>query len=261
MRLKPYHAPFHMQGFSTTPAAAAAGKKKNGEKEQPQQGEEKDIRPLSWQEFCTRPWTMPRRMEYEMKVTTTTRASHNRTMRQQCRYDFDSSEVIPCLYNPQSNLVPPNRVRGFEPIYEFSRRSSLLGQPPQTANNKGRWLVPPQQPFDSIFELRADKIVHMALELPLLLPNLGGYIAVRYEDILQHGMQPLAEWLSHALSPPTTTTGSSGSRPICARPNAQLAAAQPTLLHHRQAQMPQQYKEWITSHVHPRTERLLGYFV
>jgi len=95
----------------------------------------------------------------------------------------------------------------------------------------------------------------MALELPLMIPNLGGYVAVRYEDILQQGMEPLVQWLSDRGIHADHTR-----QAICANPHTKLAGPQSALLHQRQNDMPTVYKDWIAAHAHAKTERLLGYF-
>lgn len=109
--------------------------------------------PLPWYDFVNKTWAMPRSPSDRelMMQTGKAQAANDGTV---CREQFPFSEVVPCRYDPAS--VPENRVRGFEPIYELRRDGS------------GR-------PFESILELRSQKIVNMLLQIPLIL-DIGGYL-------------------------------------------------------------------------------------
>ena len=223
MRTKPYHAPFHLHAFHD--------EKKHSNSHQ--QSSIESIVPLPWEDFIQRPWTMPRKAIYELVNHTSTG----------CRYDFSDREIIPCLYNPASKLIPQNRIRGFEPIYEMKRKWNDLDK---STADQAETLHRTNDPFDTVLDLRSDKIVHMLLELPLLLPNLGGFIAVRYEDLLVDGMSPLTNWISQNVV----------NGVPCHKPPAR---PQPHLLHSRQDSMPKEFKNWIRSHLNRNTERMLGY--
>ncbi|KAL7567656.1 hypothetical protein ACA910_012087 [Epithemia clementina (nom. ined.)] len=269
MRLKPYHAPFHMTGFvedyqqQPPPPPKEKGPASHGDLV---------VQPLDWKTFVTRPWTMPREARYDLALAAANAASDNKnknnaTVSTQCHYGFGANEIIPCWYNPQSNLVPNQRLRGFAPLYEMTR-PYLLDPTSKFRNSRNapqsfsQSSSPPAPPFDNILQLRADKIRHLALEIPLLLPNLGGYLPLRYEDLLVSGMQHVVDWVAQSLNVPSQCQLSSSS---FAQQQQQSKLKQPTgpqpdFLHHRQAQMPMEQKEWIQSHVFVPMEQLLGYF-
>ena len=280
MRLKPYHAPFHMASFVGTP-------------------QHNDIQPLDWKSFVTKPWTMPRDSKYDLRPATTMTHNNNNnninnnnsnhrnaTQQHSCRYGFSQDEIIPCLFNPDSNFLPANRLRGFEPIYELTRTVVVPRRPNMNNQHMRKQQQEHQEqehrrpPFDNVLHLRSEKIRHLALEVPLLLPNLGGYLPLRYEDLLQSGLQPVVDWVSQSLN--LTSTCPTSSQVLVRQqqqhkqqhkqqppppqgqgrrvPQRPPIGPQPHLLHNRQANMPLEQKEWIQSHLFVPMEQLLGYF-
>lgn len=183
------------------------------------------ITPLPWADFVSRPWTMPRpksdqelfqQMEPELQSEPI------------CQNKFRYNEVVPCTWNFTMQETPVKMRRSMYPVYELNRDGS-------------------GNAYRNILELRADKMANHVLQLPLLL-SLGGYILVRYEDLLKQGTRFLLEQVSHV-------TGMQGTLPLQCRP----ASAQPDRLLQRQRSIPKGLKEWVNSNMDVHTERLLGY--
>jgi hypothetical protein len=93
-------------------------------------------------------------------------------------------------------------------------------------------------PYNDILELRRDKIVNWILELSLL-QRLNGYLAVRYEDMVNMGTRLMLEQVADML-------GFSELPPEC---NPQPPRSE--RLRKRQ--------KWIEEHLNKDTEKLLGY--
>ena len=244
MRLKPYHAPMHMAGFS---------------------GPQNDIVPLDWKTFLSQPWTTKttgtnQKISGTAAATTASSPNDENATIKTCRYGFAPHEIVPCFYNRDSKFIPPNRIRGFEPIYELQRNDLLRESPATTTKLQASSLTHRHLPFDNILDLRAEKIRHLALEIPLLLPNLGGYWPVRYEDLLQSGMQDLVDWISHNLNISSPCHASSVSLHEPSRKQRVATGPQLDLLNKRQSNMPKEQKQWIQSHSYVPMEELLGYF-
>ena len=111
------------------------------------------------------------------------------------------------------------------PIYELQRDQS------------GR-------PFDDILKLRSDKILNFFLEVPLLM-QLGGFVAVRYEDLVQQGTRPFLERVAKLVGMETLP---STCKPQPPRPERLGRRA-----------VPPNVKHWIEERLVLETEQLLGY--
>jgi hypothetical protein len=161
MREAPYHSPRHTRGFDNIT--------------------ERPV-PMPWQEFVSTVWAT-QRTAFDLQLIQQNRIQE--TLKgDTCSEHFALYEVVPCRYNLSSDdndihRIPAQRFRGYEPVYELRR------------DHTGR-------PFTNILELRRDKIVNFALEIPLLT-RLGGYAAVRYEDLLRNGTRFLLEQVADIL--------------------------------------------------------------
>ena len=210
MREKPYHMPYHMKGFDMN------------SKKQP-------AIPLDWETFLQRaePWTMPGRSahdkEYLRDRQSKSTEQHNNATR--CVQGFSFEEVTPCIFD--NSTVPRSKWRGHMPVYELRRDRTGT-------------------PFDNLIQLRSDKILNFFLEIPLLM-NVGGYVAVRYEDLLQHGTQTFLEQLARMMRMP--------SLPGACRPQE----PHPERIGHRSASIPPKVRQWVEDRLVLETEQLLGY--
>lgn len=183
------------------------------------------VTPLPWAEFVSRPWTMPRPKSDENLLK---RMATEPTLRseQMCQSEYRFDEVVPCLATSSVGNVPQDMLRAMYPVYELKRDGS-------------------GNAYRNILELRADKIANHVLHLPLLF-SIGGYIIVRYEDLLEKGTHSLMEQLSHV-------TGMQGTLPQQCQP------AEPQLERLRERIVPRGLKEWIDANIDVHSERLLGY--
>jgi hypothetical protein len=209
MREAPYHSPRHVAGFQTS---------SNGSSR---------VIPLPWKDFVETVWAT-KRTAFDLQLIHEDRVEET-TSGDVCREGFPLYEVVPCRYNMSTDnallQIPEARFRGYEPIYELRR------------DHTGR-------PFANILELRRDKIVNFALELPLLM-KLGGYSAVRYEDLLQQGTRFLLEEIASMFG--------MDELPASCRPTD----PQPERIGKRQ--VPPDFRAYVQEHMDQATERLLGY--
>jgi hypothetical protein len=179
------------------------------------------VRPLPWRDFVAKPWT-PSALDMTMEA-----AEGNN----ECTYQFRPDQVRPCRLDNVTAQRPPWNIpwrkwRGYAPVYELRRGG---------------------QPYDHVLQLRADKLVHWILQLPLLL-HLGGFLVVRYEDILRQGNAVLLQQVQAILYPNATQ-----SLPEhCA-----VLAPQPQRIGKRA--IPDDFRAWIEQHLDATTERLVGY--
>lgn len=181
------------------------------------------IVPLPWKEFVTRAWTT-KRSEFDKKLVLEDRVKE--TMRGDiCRERFAFHEVLPCRYDNTTSSIPDSRIRGFEPIYEMRRDGS-------------------GEPFDNILEMRSDKIVNLLLEMSMMM-DLGGYMAVRYEDLLREGTKSL-------LTQVATMVGMDNVPEHC-------SASGPQANRIGRRKIPIELRQWVQTHSVTKTERLLGY--
>jgi len=184
-----------------------------------------EVIPMAWQDFVARRWKTPR-SKFDMELIRAGRVEEtlNGLI---CKELFTFTEVIPCRYDYNtSKAVPEDKLRGYEPIYELRR------------DGTGR-------SFEHILELRSEKIFNFLLELPLLL-KLGGFVAVRYEDLLTNGTQSFLENVADII-------GVDGGLPATCKPTP----PQPGLFGKRPVS--QGLREWVNEHVDVERERLLGY--
>lgn len=209
MREKPYHMPYHMKGFDMS------------SKKQP-------AIPLDWETFLQRvePWSMPglsvHDQQYLLDRQSKSTEQHDNT---RCVQGFSFDEVAPCIFD--NSTVPRSKWRGHMPVYELQR------------DRTGNF-------FDDLLKLRSDKILNFFLEIPLLM-DIGGYAAVRYEDLLQHGTQTFLEHLARMMGMP--------SLPKACRPQE----PHPERIGHRSASIPPNVRQWVEDHLVLETEQMLGY--
>jgi hypothetical protein len=182
------------------------------------------VQPLPWREFVSKPWT-------------TVPSAVDRTLpdeyrkQPQCTYRFRMDEVRPCLLdnvtaqNPPWN-IPLRKWRGYAPVYELQPGGG-------------------GQPYDHLLQMRADKMVHWILQIPLLL-NIGGFLVVRYEDLLRHGNEFLLQQVAAILHNTNVLPAH------CA-----VTAPQPHRIGKRH--IPDDFREWIHQNLDETTERLVGY--
>jgi hypothetical protein len=199
---KPYHSPNHIAGFDNVTNAVIS---------------------LPWQDFVSRRWKTPR-SDFDLELITSGRIKETFS-RLVCANQFTFPEVVPCRYDNTSTLIPEERFRGYEPVYELRR------------DGTGR-------SFEHILELRSEKIFNFLLELPLLV-KLGGYAAVRYEDLLKDGTQSFLEQIAHIMGMDGLPTSCKPTPP------------QPQRLGQRE--IPDGLRQWVNEHVDVERERLLGY--
>jgi hypothetical protein len=133
-------------------------------------------------------------------------------------------EVMPCRFDP--GTLPDRLVRTQQPVYEL-RRGGVN-----------------DEYYQNILELRADKIVNFVLEVPLL-QDLGGYMAVRFEDLIQNGTRSFLEQVGKMV-------GIQDLPPAC-----HPQEPRPDRIGRRN--IPEGLKQWVEDHLIRRTERLLGY--
>jgi hypothetical protein len=194
---KPFHMPHHIQGLDKnfTPI------------------------PLDWEEFVSRPWTLPDRTKRDLEII-----AQNRTRQVSCQKNFSFQEVVPCL--PVANAsIPQHIYRGLFPLYELRRDGS-------------------GQPYDNILQLRSDKIVNFLLEQSLL-QRLRGYLAVRYEDMVLNGTRDMLEQVANMLGLPGLPSDCSPQTPS---PERLIRKDTPSGL-----------RQWVEDNINVNTERLLGY--
>lgn len=184
-----------------------------------------EITPLPWVEFVSKPWTMPRPKGDEelLKRMETEPGLKSKGL---CQTNFHFEEVIPCRLKTIIKEIPSGMRRAMFPVYELKRDGS-------------------GKAYQNILELRADKISNHVLQLSLLF-KLGGYVLVRYEDLLRRGTQFLFEQVAQIAGLP-------GGLPRQCKP----AKPQPERL--QQRPVPQGLKEWIDANIDVRSEQLLGY--
>ncbi|GKY92123.1 hypothetical protein MPSEU_000183700 [Mayamaea pseudoterrestris] len=116
---------------------------------------------LTWQEYVTKPWTMPR-FGKDIDID----LSSNETI---CQYKFRPSQVIPCL---EVDALRVHKDREVFPCYEMRNDGS-------------------GQPYDSILDLRRDKIRNfLSIEHFRFITS---FFAVQYEDMALRGTQRLVE--------------------------------------------------------------------
>lgn len=172
--------------------------------------------PLPWLEFAQKPWTTTQITEFDSQMIA------NNDTKVQCRERFGFRQVQPCRSNMTSDNpwnIPERNWRGYEPIYEQNMRG---------------W-----EPYNNLLELRADKITNWIIQLPLLL-QLGGFILVRYEDLLRNGTSFLLDMVSKVVE----------LSPTC--------PAVPPQERSRRF-VPGEFRDWVYRHIDCEREQLIGY--
>jgi hypothetical protein len=167
---------------------------------------------LTWQEFVTRPWTMPP----PGKIGNITIPGTETETHRLCQYNFHPHEVIPCM--EMEMRVMESGVDVFA-VYEMRNNGSGM-------------------PYDSILELRADKIKNF-----LSIADFDGIqdlFPVQYEQLVRHGTATLIRNLEEAL----------GVKAHCTPMNPQNLSSRA---------LPSEYVEWMKEHIDWETEALIGY--
>jgi hypothetical protein len=179
--------------------------------------------PMDWQEFVKKPWAMKNRSAYDFRLLEMKRKNPHSFL--PCRSGLQFQEVMPCRFDPGS--LPNHLVRTQNPVYELKRGGAM------------------DEPYQTILELRSDKIVNFLLEVPLL-QDLGGFLAVRFEDLLRNGTRIFLEQVAELA-------GIKGGLP----PECHPQGPKPDMIGRRK--IPDGLKQWVESHLVLRTERILGY--
>ena len=231
MREAPYHSPNHLKGFSINNTRGGGGGESN-------------VIPMEWDTFVQKTWAT-KRTQFDLQLIRQNRIHETTIMNGSdvCYQGFALDEVVPCRFNATTDnninnnnnnasslllyhQIPPERLRGYEPVYELRR------------DHTGR-------PFANILQLRRDKIVNFALEIPLFM-QIGGFAAVRYEDLLLHGTRDILEKVARMVGMDELPTTCKPTR------------AQPDRLVGRRV-IPNDFRAYVEEHVDAATERLLGY--
>ena len=142
-----------------------------------------------------------------------------------CRSGLAFHEAMPCRFD--AGTIPDRLVRAHNPVYELRRGGTN------------------DEPYRTILELRSDKIINFLLEVPIL-QDLGGYLAVRFEDLLLNGTRTLLEQVAEMV-------GIEGGLP----PGCHPQGPKPEVIGRRT--VPAGLKQWVEDHLVLQTERLLGY--
>jgi len=179
---------------------------------------------LGWEDFVGRRWTLPERPHRDLAFI----QNQGHAAMATCHYGFAYHELMPCIKDKHPKL-PEVVDRAYFPVYELSRNS--------TPGSGGT-------PYDNILQLRSDKILNFLLEIPLTI-RLGGYLAVRYEDLVTNGTRSVLEQVSHMIGLEELPR------------NCTPQVAQRSRLGKRH--IPESFRSWIMHHLNPEVERLLGY--
>mmetsp|Transcript_24034 Transcript_24034/g.36071 ORF Transcript_24034/g.36071 Transcript_24034/m.36071 type:complete len:380 (-) Transcript_24034:945-2084(-) len=129
---------------------------------------------LSWKDFVTKPWTMPRPLR-DIQVKDKSGPM--------CYEKFHYHQLISCIrgHRNDTDYKPPSDGRGdfsgHQPIYELRDDGS-------------------GEPYASIVELRADKIRNFLNTIEFSW--VKDLITVRYEDLLNNGTEALLKQIEHA---------------------------------------------------------------
>ena len=170
--------------------------------------------PMDWQSFVRTPWSYPR-SDQDLEAI-----RQNKAAGTICSYDLMFSQVTPCLTNKTIMPYPTVKYHGQNPVYELNHDGSM-------------------EPYKHILELRRDKIKHFVHEI--FDWDIGGYLAVRYEDLLRDGTLGLV----HAVA---DLVGVDKSRITC-KPQQPRRG----LLHHRD--IPDGLRKWVDENLDYETER------
>jgi hypothetical protein len=175
--------------------------------------------PLEWNAFLNRPWTMLQQTPEDQAIVQSKKQNSCK-----CVQGFSFQEVSPCVFN-NTEIIPRTKWRGHMPIYELQRDGS------------GR-------PFEDILKLRSDKILNFFLEVPLLM-QLGGFVAVRYEDLIIEGTQRFLERVAEILGMSALPSSCEPQLPRQSRLGRR--------------KLPLEVRQWIEQKLVLETEHLLGY--
>lgn len=175
--------------------------------------------PLDWKRFIGRPWTLNEQTALDKEALEKHAISGSI-----CSYDFYFSEVTPCLTD--ESIVPKGiKYHVHNPVYELKHDGS-------------------GEPYQTILELRADKIRHYVDEIYSW--KIGGYLAVRYEDLLTDGMGHVFAQLAEILG-----------LPVDVLLKCNIPGPQRDRLHQRK--VPQGLRHWVRQNSNIEAETLLGY--
>jgi hypothetical protein len=204
--------------------------------------------PMDWEEFVSKPWAMKNRSlkDYQILEEMKQDPTHQKSF--PCRSGLKFHEVMPCRFDPGS--IPKDLVRVQNPVYELKRGGGGGGGEPTNTNNNTVVVV--DEPYATILELRSDKIVNFLLEVGLI-PDLRGYLAVRFEDLVANGTRTFLEQVGQMVFGNNGETSSFKLPPEC-----QPQGPKPEMAMGRR-QIPEGLRTWVEEHLVGHTERLLGY--
>jgi hypothetical protein len=167
---------------------------------------------LAWQEFVAKQWTMPTSQGKDGDMI----LPGTETETIMCQHNFRPDEVVPCM-EMESRVM----VSGLEIFSVYEMRNGSSGKP-----------------YDSILELRADKIQNF-----LSIADFDGIqdlFPVQYEQLVRNGTATLIHNLEEAL----------GAKAHCSPMDPQTLSPRP---------LSPEYVEWMKEHVDWETEALIGY--
>jgi hypothetical protein len=171
---------------------------------------------LTWHEFVTSPWTKPTDSQDEGDVNVTLSSGTE----QICQYHYSPNEVVPCLEMEAAGNKMDWKGRDDRSVYEMRHDGSGM-------------------PYDSILELRADKIQNF-----LSIADFEGIqdlFPVHYETMVRNGTATLIHTLEEALGVEAHCSPMDPQSSLFSRPLAP------------------EYVEWMKEHVDWVTEDLIGY--
>ena len=175
--------------------------------------------PLDWRDFIQRPWKLSKRTPDDQLMI-----QNQQTTTMRCSQGFAFDEVSPCYFD--NSTIPRAKWRGHVPIYELRRDHS-------------------GQPFEDLLKLRSDKLLNFFLEVPLLM-HLGGFLAVRYDDLVKQGTRSFLEKVAREMLDLPKLPA-----------NCHPQAPHPERLGTRK--IPADFRKWIEDHLVLETEQMLGY--
>jgi hypothetical protein len=174
--------------------------------------------PLEWEDFTSRPWKLTQITPDDLQIIKT---QQTQTIR--CSQGFAFDEVSPCYFD--NSTLPRAKWRGHVPIYELRRDHS-------------------GQAFADLLKLRSDKALNFFLEVPLLM-HLGGFLAVRYDDLVREGTRSFLEKVATLLGMPRLPSHCHPQGPHPERLGKRI--------------IPPAFRKWIEERLVLETEQMLGF--
>ena len=165
---------------------------------------------VGWREFLTTPWTMDR-IGLDLNITS------NTTL---CQEHFRFNQINSCVKEPlPREAYENNRMSRHQPIYELKQDGS-------------------GEPFDSIIELRAAKIVNFLETRDY--PRVADTWPVHYEYLLEKGTKEILDRIAKVTGVPYKCD------PF-------------PVQHRRKRKLPKDFMDYVSAHVDWTIEELIGY--